>query len=44
MKESVIFMDKSVEAVSNKNIYEVGDSFSVAKKHLLFHKNGTYLL
>ena len=37
-------MNKSIEAVSNKNMYEVGDSFSVVKKHLLSHKNGTYLL
>ena len=44
MKESITFINKSIEAVSNKNMYEVGDSFSVLKKHLLSHKNGTNLL
>ena len=42
--KSVIFINKSIEVVSNKNMCKVGDSFSVVKKHLLSHKNGTYLL
>ena len=33
-KGSIIFINKSIEAVSNKNMYEVGDSFSVVKKNL----------
>ena len=41
IKESIIFKNKSIEAVSNKNMYEVGES---SWKHLLSHEKGTYLL
>ena len=44
MKERIVFTNKSTEAVSNKKMYEVGDSFLVVKKHLLSLKNSTYLL
>ena len=32
MKERIVFTNKSTEAVSNKKMYEVGDSFLVVKK------------